>query len=168
MQIKLVSSSLVAQSFIVVAACVAAPLFCASRASADTSGFVTAWGNNDYDQCNIPAAAATSGVSAIASACNAAHTIALKDGAVLAWGYNDYGQCTIPNSFIRGVYAIAGGGYHTIALNRDIPSYQAEIAALSSQNTALTAQLNCGDLNGDGEVNGADLGRMLISWGQCQ
>jgi hypothetical protein len=207
MQIKLVSSSLVAQSFIVVAACVAAPLFCASRASADTSGFVTAWGNNDYDQCNIPAAAATSGVSAIASACNAAHTIALKDGAVLAWGYNKFGQCnipaaaqsgvsaiagggahtialkngavlawghnwdgqcTIPNSFIRGVYAIAGGGYHTIALNRDIPSYQAEIAALSSQNTALTAQLNCGDLNGDGEVNGADLGRMLISWGQCQ
>jgi alpha-tubulin suppressor-like RCC1 family protein len=136
----------------------------ASVAMAQTGG-VTAWGNNAAGQCTIPTAA-NSGVAA--SAAGAYHTIALKDGAVLAWGYNDYGQCTIPTAAQSGVSAIAGGDIHTIALNRDIPSYQAEIAALSSQNTALTAQLNCGDLNGDGEVNGADLGRMLISWGQCQ
>ena len=67
-----------------------------------------------------------------------------------------------------GISAIAGGGNHTIALNREISSYQAEIAALTAQNAALTAQLNCGDLNGDGEVNGADLGKLIIGWGQCQ
>ena len=39
---------------------------------------------------------------------------------------------------------------------------------LRSCTNVNTAQLNCGDLNGDGEVNGADLGRMLISWGRCQ
>ena len=32
---------------------------------------------------------------------------------------------------------------------------------------ALTAQLNCGDLDGDGEVNGADIGLMLVSYGPC-
>jgi hypothetical protein len=37
-----------------------------------------------------------------------------------------------------------------------------------AQIATLTARLNCGDLNGDGEVNGADLGKMLIGWGQCQ
>jgi hypothetical protein len=174
MSIKLTYSSFVAQSFIVVAACVAAP----SVAMAD--GAVLAWGDNNPGQCTIPTAA-QSGVSAIAG--GQYHTIALKDGAVLAWGagttnegsFGEYGQCIIPADAQSGVSAIAGGGYHTIALNRDAPSYQAEIAALTAQNatltaanTALTARLNCGDLNGDGEVNGADLGRMLISWGQCQ
>ena len=165
MHIKLTSSSFVAQSFIAVAACVAAPLFCASSASAQTYSIVTAWGLNSTGQCTIPAAA-QSGVSAIAG--GSYHTIALKDGAVLAWGSNREGQCAIPASANCGVSAIAGGGYHTIALYRDVPSYQAEIAALTAQNTALTARLNCGDLNGDGEVNGADLGKLLISWGQCQ
>jgi hypothetical protein len=44
----------------------------------------------------------------------------------------------------------------------------AEVSEKDAQIAALTAQLNCGDLTGDGEVNGADLGKMLISWGQCQ
>ena len=91
----------------------AASLFCASGASARTiNGVVTAWGNNDYGQCTIPASA-NSGVSAIAGG---SHTIALKDGAVLAWGYNDFGECTIPASANSGVSAIAGGDAHTIAL----------------------------------------------------
>ena len=108
MQLKLTSISSVAQSFIVVAACVAAP----SVALADTGG-VLVWGFNNYGQCNIPASA-NSGVSAIAGGYG--HTIALKGGAVLAWGYNYYGQCTIPASASSGVSAIAGGYVHTIAL----------------------------------------------------
>ena len=247
MHIKLTSSSFVAQSFILVAACVAAPLFCAASASADINGFVTAWGYNDFGQCTIPGSA-TSGVSAIAG--GVYHTIALKGGAVLAWGNNGSGQCTIPASASSGVSAIAGGYSHTIALIggtdcdnnsfsdtveitqdptldrngngnldrcdiRDNPaldrnvngipdSYEiaqnplldlngngvldtyeilqnpgidsnqngvpdsADIAAANAQVAALTARLNCGDLNGDGEVNGGDLGKLLISWGQCQ
>ena len=93
----------------------AASLFCASGASARTiNGVVTAWGNNDYGQCTIPASA-NSGVSAIAGGYY--HTIALKGGAVLAWGNNDYGQCNIPASANSGVSAIAGGYLHTIALS---------------------------------------------------
>jgi hypothetical protein len=42
-----------------------------------------------------------------------------------------------------------------------------EIAALTASNAALTAQLNCGDLNGDNEVNGADVGLQLINYGPC-
>jgi len=76
------------------------------------AGAVVAWGNNDYGQCNIPAA--DSGVSAIAGGWY--HTIALKDGAVLAWGNNDYGQCNVPASANSGVSAIAGGYGNTIAL----------------------------------------------------
>ena len=114
MQLKFTSLSSVAQSFILVAACVAAPLFCAASASADINGFVTAWGNNSfYGQCNIPDSA-KSGVSAIA--CGYAHTIALKNGEVLAWGSNYSNQCIIPNSATIGVSAIAGGYAHTIAL----------------------------------------------------
>ena len=122
MQLKLTSLSSVARSFILVAACVAAPLFCASRASADISGFVTAWGATYDGQCTIPASA-NSGVTAIA--CGDSHTIALKNGAVLAWGagttnqsstYGEYGQCIIPAAALSGVTAIAGGYWHTIAL----------------------------------------------------
>jgi hypothetical protein len=44
----------------------------------------------------------------------------------------------------------------------------AEVSEKDAQITALTTRLNCGDLDGDGEVNGGDLGRLLIGWGQCQ
>jgi regulator of replication initiation timing len=54
------------------------------------------------------------------------------------------------------------------ALASQIAVLTSENATLDSENTALTAQLTCGDLNGDGEVNGGDLGKLLISWGQCQ
>ena len=183
MPIKRTSSSFVAQSFIVVATCVAAPFFCASSASADISGFVTAWGRNSENQCTIPAAA-QSGVSAITG--GAYHTIALKDGAVLAWGNNDQGQCAVPTD-LAACTAVAGGFGHSLVLTSDpldrnnngIPdSVEISNDPTLDRNsngiidlaeiTALTAQLNCGDLNGDGEVNGGDLGKMLISWGLCQ
>ena len=75
--------------------CGASFAFASGASAQTTNGLVTAWGYNDYGQCNIPASA-NSGISAIAG--GYAHTIALKDGAVLAWGYNVNGQCTIPAS----------------------------------------------------------------------
>ena len=119
MHIKLTSSSFVAQSFILVAACVAAP----SVAMAD--GVVLAWGwegqrvggpfggSPSDGRCTIPTAA-QSGVSAIAGGSN--HTIALKNGGVLAWGRTSEGQCTIPDSASSGVSAIAASLYNTYAL----------------------------------------------------
>ena len=119
MHIKLTSSSFVAQSFILVAACVAAP----SVAMAD--GVVLAWGwegervggpfggSPSDGRCTIPTAAQF-GVSAIAGGTD--HTIALKNGGVLAWGSDRFGQCTIPTAAQSGVSAIAGGYAHTIAL----------------------------------------------------
>ncbi|MFN9910645.1 MAG: hypothetical protein ACK56F_31825, partial [bacterium] len=40
------------------------------------------------------------------------------DGTVRAWGYNYFGQCNIPSD-LGPCTAIAGGGYHTIALRTD-------------------------------------------------
>jgi len=39
-------------------------------------------------------------------------------GTVVAWGYNNYDQTTVPFG-LSGVTAIAGGGYHTVALKSD-------------------------------------------------
>ena len=207
MQLKLTSISSVAQSFIVVAACVAAPLFCASRASADISGFVTAWGINWYGQCTIPASA-KSGVSAIAGGYG--HTIALKGGTDCDNNsFSDTVEITQDPTLDRNLsgtldscdirdnpaldrnvngipdsYEIAqnplldrnGNGVldtYEILQNPGIDSNQngvpdsVDIAAANAQVTALTAQLNCGDLNGDGEVNGADVGLQLMNYGPC-
>ena len=100
-------------NYFLVAVVCAASLYCASSASADINGVVTAWGYNESSQCNIPTDA-QSGVSAIAA--GDWHTIALKAGTVLAWGGNPDGQCNIPAFANSGVSAIAGGYYHTIAL----------------------------------------------------
>ena len=202
MQLKITSISSVARSFIVVVAMCAASFYCASSASADISGAVLAWGDNDNGQCAPMYNSAKNGVSAIAGGYG--HTIAIKNGVVLAWGLNGKGQCTIPATADSGVSAIAGGWYHTIALkggtdcNVDSISDTVEIAQdptldrnlngeldsceIAADPTldrnsngiidlveiaALTAQLNCGDLDGDGEVNGADIGLMLVSYGPC-
>ena len=42
-----------------------------------------------------------------------------------------------------------------------------EITALTASNAVLTARLNCGDLNGDNEVNGEDFGLQLLNYGPC-
>jgi hypothetical protein len=43
----------------------------------------------------------------------------------------------------------------------------AEALEKDAQNATLTAQLECGDLDGDGEVAGPDLGLMLLNYGPC-
>jgi len=89
---------------------------CVAGVCAQTTGAVTAWGNNNFGQCDIPAAA-LSGVSAIAG--NYARTIALKNGAVLSWGYdanNNFGQYAVPIAAQSGISAIACGFFHNLAL----------------------------------------------------
>jgi len=43
----------------------------------------------------------------------------------------------------------------------------AEVLEKDAQNATLTAQLECGDLDGDGEVAGSDLGLVLLNFGPC-
>jgi alpha-tubulin suppressor-like RCC1 family protein len=130
---------------------------------------VRTWGSNAQGQLNVPV-----GIGAcIAVAAGYYNSVALQaDGVVRAWGNNTQGECNVPPDLV-GVTSIAAAGYNVAAVQAKsfielLSDATTANAALTASNAALTARLNCGDLNGDGEVNGADLGRMLISWGQCQ
>lgn len=110
---------------------------------------------------------------AAVGAVGAAHS-ASAGGGVRAWSsstgnnWNKYSQSNVAADLGKCT-AVTAGNYHVIVVAADgyslLPTSN---AALTAANAALNAQLNCGDLDGDGKVNGADLGRMLISWGQCQ
>jgi alpha-tubulin suppressor-like RCC1 family protein len=126
-------------------------------------GGVRAWGDNTFGQSNVP----TDLGACTAVAGGFRHSLALRlDGGVRAWGYNDQGQCDVPTD-LGACTAVAAGGFHSLALTDALDSNHNGILD-SVEIAALTAQLNCGDLDGDGEVNGADLGKVLIGWGQCQ
>ena len=95
-----------------------AATFSSSFAIADsTYSEVTAWGYNDYQQCNVPDSA-KNGVTAIAG--GEQHTMALKNGAVLTWNFNGYGIRTVPFNAQSGVTAIASGYQHCVALKNGI------------------------------------------------
>ncbi|WP_146241329.1 RCC1 domain-containing protein [Actinokineospora spheciospongiae] len=76
-------------------------------------GQVIAWGDSDYGQTTVPAAA-SSGVSAISA--GYFHGLALKNGGVLAWGLGAHGQTTVPAAATSGVTGIAAGLAHSLAL----------------------------------------------------
>ena len=74
---------------------------------------MTAWGNNDYGQTNVPAG---NDYTAITSGQH--HNLALKaDRSLVAWGLNDYGQCNVPagNNYV----AFGAGGHFSVALKAD-------------------------------------------------
>jgi len=76
---------------------------------------VTAWGENSFGQCTVPAGLA--GVTQVAG--SGWHSLALKtDGSVAAWGYNGDGQCTVPAG-LAGVTQVAAGEWHSLALKTD-------------------------------------------------
>jgi hypothetical protein len=49
----------------------------------------------------------------------------------------------------------------------ELADAQAQLAAADAQIVLLTTQLSCGDLDGDGEVGGADIGLVLLNFGPC-
>ena len=132
------------------------------------NGAVMAWGRNDYDQCTIPDAA-QSGVTAIAGGYG--HTIALKDTDCDVDSISDTVEIAQDPTLDRNLSGTLDSC--DIAANPAIDSNQngipdsVDLAAANAQVAALTAQLNCGDLDGNGEVNGADVGLQLMNYGPC-
>ncbi len=87
-----------------------------------SDGTVLAWGDNRFNQTNIPDALKYKPAAAIAA--GNVHNIALTSGGqVLAWGPapgqpGDYGQCNVPAD-LGAVIAIAAGAVHNLALRPD-------------------------------------------------
>jgi hypothetical protein len=78
-------------------------------------GRVRAWGDNYYEECNVPANA----TNVVAIAAGMLHCLALRsDGTVLAWGRNDGGCANVPAG-LSNVVAIAAGAYVSVALKAD-------------------------------------------------
>lgn len=104
-----------------------------------TSGAISCWGENSYQQLGQPldggfgsstpvAVTLAAGKKAVQSASGYAHTcVVLDDGTVTCWGYDFYGQCgTTPNAQytqptpvvvagLSGIAEVAAGSYHTCA-----------------------------------------------------
>jgi hypothetical protein len=93
-----------------------------------TDGTVVAWGYNGFGETNTPPGL----TNVVAIACGAYHGLALKnDGTVVAWGSTtvvqeghtnksptNFGQSDVPGN-LSNVVAVAGGGYHSLALKSD-------------------------------------------------
>jgi hypothetical protein len=89
--------------------------FCHSIALTGTGG-VVCWGNNDFNQCNVPVG--LTGITYIAA--GHYHSMAIKtDGTVYCWGLTASGQCSVPASVGTGGYRIAGGLDHTILMKKN-------------------------------------------------
>jgi len=89
-----------------------------AHALALKSGGIVAWGDNTYNQTNVPVEL-TSGVTAIAA--GGYYSLALKDGGVQIFGIAatnaDAGSIrSIPDAATSGVTAIAAGKWHALAL----------------------------------------------------
>ncbi|HYG34167.1 MAG TPA: hypothetical protein VEC99_05255, partial [Clostridia bacterium] len=73
---------------------------------------VTAWGDNSYNQCEVPAAAS----NVVAVAAGYYHSLALMgDGTVLAWGKGHHGVTSVPAG-LGYVASIAAGEDFSLAL----------------------------------------------------
>lgn len=80
-----------------------------------SDGTVVAWGDNSYNQINVPVGLS----NVVAIAAGTYHSLALKnDGTVIAWGANFDHQTNVPSG-LSSVVAIAAGVYHNLALRSD-------------------------------------------------
>lgn len=79
----------------------------------DSYGTITAWGQNNYGECDVP-----EGNDFIKIAAGRNFALALReDGSLAGWGRNHYGQCDVPtgNDFVD----IDAGYYHALAIRAD-------------------------------------------------
>ena len=131
------------------AAVLAVVLWCAPSAGAGAPGTVVAWGQNSFGELgnatttNSLTPTQVQGIGGVGQLTNVVavagggyHSLALRsDGSVVAWGNNSAGQLgdgttttrTTPvpvegiggAGTLTGVVAVAGGGYHSLALRSD-------------------------------------------------
>jgi len=81
-------------------------------------GHLVAFGDNEYGQCEVPAALLPPRrIHAIAS--GGAHNVVISEGIVTAWGDNSSGQCTVPAWGSLKAYDVAAGAAHSLALLSD-------------------------------------------------
>jgi hypothetical protein len=134
---------------------------------------VVCWGNNTWGQLNVP-----SGELFVQIDAGDGHCAGLRpDGTAVCWGRNDMGQCDAPA--VTRFSQLQTGGLFTVAVRRNLlndrlDEMQAQIDALTKLVAANTAAIDAlpacsciGDLNGDGFVNGGDLGLLIAAWGTC-
>jgi hypothetical protein len=110
-------------------------------------GQLVAWGSNTFGQCNVPQNLGT----VVQVAAGEDHVVVLRsDGSVAAWGGMSSGATNIPVAeakFVAAGFSLTGLSY--------------------GYSLAILPDACVGDLNGDGAVNGADLGVLLGVWGTC-
>jgi len=81
-----------------------------------TSGVVVAWGDNQYNQIDIPLSCKTNLTEISAGGF---HNLALtRNGQVLSWGKNDDGQATVPWFMTKSYKAVSAGMFHSMALHK--------------------------------------------------
>ena len=150
-------------------------------------GVVLAQGLNTNGQTTIPPTLGT----CTAIAAGAAHTSAIKtstnvppssSGQLVCWGAGltpppysspNFGQSIVPVN--PGIYSVANGGYHTVAIVSQLSGTNCPCDLNNDQlrnGTDLTTLLSGwgtanGDCNGDGITNGLDISYLLSGWGTC-
>jgi hypothetical protein len=102
------------------------------------NGGVVVWGDNTFNQTNVPAALNS---NLVAVAGGESYNIALKNsGTVVAWGANIFpGETNVPAG-LSNVVLIASGQYSSLALKNDgtVTGWGANISGLTNVPTALS------------------------------
>jgi subtilisin-like proprotein convertase family protein len=102
------------------------------------NGKAVVWGDNTFNQTNVPAALNT---NLVAVAGGESYSLALKNsGTVIAWGANIFpGETNVPAG-LNNVVTIASGQYSSLALKNDgsVVGWGANISGLTNVPTALS------------------------------
>jgi len=123
------------------------------------NGTVTDCNNNGIpDSCDILSGALKDcNLNGIADVCE------IANGTV-----TDVNQNGIPDSCDVVSGLLNDYNHNGIADSAELITVTAQLQIVTSQFNAVTAQLECGDLNNDGSADSQDLGLLLLRYGACQ